>query len=96
MCENCRHSRGLVGRAKSLVSKLWAFGSGLVALRRRSLPVASGTYRSEMVLYLSTPKWITDLEKQAFEMEQGKFRLENSETNLSYALLQIAKSQELP
>ena len=49
-----------------------------------------------MVLYLSTPKWITDLEKQAFEMEQGKFRLENSETNLSYALLQIAKSQELP
>jgi hypothetical protein len=31
-----------------------------------------GLYRSEMVLYLSTPKWITDLEKQAFETEQGK------------------------
>ena len=28
-------------------------------------------YRSDMVLYLSTPKWITSLEEQAFEKEQG-------------------------
>jgi hypothetical protein len=28
-------------------------------------------YRSDMVLYLATPKWITSLEEQAFEKEQG-------------------------
>jgi hypothetical protein len=33
--------------------------------------LASGPNRSKMILYLSTPKWITDLEKQAFEREQG-------------------------
>jgi hypothetical protein len=29
-------------------------------------------YRSRMILYLSTPKWITSLEEHAFEKEQGK------------------------
>jgi hypothetical protein len=29
-------------------------------------------YRRNMFLYLSTPKWITSLEDQAFEKEQGK------------------------
>ena len=28
--------------------------------------------RSKMILYLSTPKWITSLEEQAFENEQGR------------------------
>ena len=36
------------------------------------MQLAVGLYRNEMVLYLSPPKWITDLEKQAFETEQGK------------------------
>jgi hypothetical protein len=27
---------------------------------------------SKMLLYLSTPKWITGLEEQAFENEQGR------------------------
>jgi hypothetical protein len=36
------------------------------------MQLAVGLYRSEMVLYLSTPKWIADLEKQTFETEQGK------------------------
>jgi hypothetical protein len=30
------------------------------------------TYQRNMFLYLSTPKWITSLEEQAFEKEQGK------------------------
>jgi hypothetical protein len=29
-------------------------------------------YRRNMFLYLSTPKWITSLEEEAFEKEQGK------------------------
>jgi len=29
-------------------------------------------YQRNMLLYLSTPKWITSLEEQAFEKEQGK------------------------
>jgi hypothetical protein len=29
-------------------------------------------YQRNMSLYLSTPKWITSLEEQAFEKEQGK------------------------
>ena len=29
-------------------------------------------YQRNMFLYLSTPKWITSLEEQAFEKEQGK------------------------
>jgi hypothetical protein len=28
--------------------------------------------RSKMILFLSTPKWITSLEGQAFEKEQGR------------------------
>ena len=28
--------------------------------------------QSKMILYLSTPKWITSLEEQAFENEQGR------------------------
>jgi hypothetical protein len=28
--------------------------------------------RSKMILFLSTPKWITSLEEQAFEKEQGR------------------------
>jgi hypothetical protein len=29
-------------------------------------------YQRNMLLYLSTPKWITSLEEQAFEKEQGR------------------------
>jgi hypothetical protein len=31
-----------------------------------------GAYQRNMLLYPSTPKWVTSLEKQAFEKEQGK------------------------